>query len=358
MKLFSCTSCGNRIFFENVQCTACGAALGFVPERLNLAAFEPAGQGLWRELGGRGRLYRKCANYEHQAVCNWMVPADSPDSFCPACALNQTIPDLTQPGNRDLWAKMETAKRRLVVSLMQLGLPLASSQAGVRPLAFDFLADTPPTFHDSGRVLTGHKNGLITLNIAEADPVVRAKMREEMDEPYRTLLGHFRHESGHYYWDLLVRDTFAIHEFRERFGDERLDYGEALARHHRQGPPPNWRDGYVSAYASCHPWEDWAESWAHVLHILDTLETALQFGLRLDGEGTRGAPEDTAFALDPFRHANFNEIFERWMPLTFALNSLNRSMGHEDAYPFVLPPAVVEKLAFVHRVATGSGRDG
>ncbi|MCC5851020.1 MAG: putative zinc-binding peptidase [Verrucomicrobia bacterium] len=354
MKLFSCTACGNRIYFENVQCTSCGATLGFVPDRMCLAALEPADAGSWRELGGQGRLYRKCANYEGQGVCNWMIPVESSDTFCMACALNQTIPDLNLAGNRALWAKMEAAKRRLVISLLQLGLPLTPQQSNVRALAFDFLADTQPTFHDSGRVLTGHKNGLITLNIAEADPVVRAKMREQMDEPYRTLLGHFRHEAGHYYWDLLIRDTPAIREFRERFGDERLDYGEALALHHRQGPPPNWRDGYVSAYASCHPWEDWAESWAHVLHILDTLETAMQFGLRLQGEGGQGVPENTGPALDPFSHSNFNEIFERWMPLTFAMNSLNRSMGHDDAYPFVLQPGVVEKLAFVHRVARGA----
>lgn len=175
-------------------------------------------------------------------------------------------------------------------------------------------------------------------------------MREKMDEPYRTLLGHFRHESGHFYWDRLVRDREAIFEFRQLFGDERLDYSQALKRHHQQGPPPNWRDYYVSAYASCHPWEDWAESWAHVLHMLDTLETAVQFGVSLQS----GVSESTARApLDPFTHHNFQDIFDQWIPLTFALNSLNHSMGHDDAYPFVLAPPVVEKLARVHRIMRG-----
>lgn len=199
-------------------------------------------------------------------------------------------------------------------------------------------------------MLTGHEDGLITLNIAEADPVERERMREKMDEPYRTLLGHFRHESGHFYWDRLVRDREAIFEFRQLFGDERLDYSQALERHHQQGPPPNWRDYYVSAYASCHPWEDWAESWAHVLHMLDTLETAVQFGVSLQS----GVSESTARApLDPFTHHNFQDIFDQWIPLTFALNSLNHSMGHDDAYPFVLAPPVVEKLARVHRIMRG-----
>ncbi len=316
--------------------------LGFLPDRRVLAALESVGDGLWREPGGTLR-HRMCANYRDQAVCNWMIPETISGSFCMACELNHTIPDLRQETNRVLWANMETSKRRLVYSLLQLNLSLQG-------LRFDFLADTAPSFDDSGRVLTGHENGLITLNIAEADPVERERMREKMDEPYRTLLGHFRHESGHFYWDRLVRDRETIHEFRQFFGDERLDYSQALERHHQQGPSPNWREQYVSAYASCHPWEDWAESWAHVLHMLDTLETAVQFGVSLQSEN----PDTTARArLDPFTHDNFQDIYDQWVPLTFALNSLNRSMGHDDAYPFVLAPPVVEKLARVYRIMRG-----
>jgi hypothetical protein len=340
MRAFSCGGCGNRIYFENVRCTRCGATLGFLPDKGVLVALEPAGNGLWREPGG-AFLYRMCANYSDQAVCNWMrVPENVSGSFCMACELNQTIPDLSQESNRTLWKEMESSKRRLVYSLLRLNLSLQG-------LRFDFLADTPPSFVDSGRVLTGHEGGLITLNIAEADPVERERMREQMDEPYRTLLGHFRHESGHFFWDRLVRNRETVYEFRRFFGDERLDYSQELERHHQQGPPPNWRDQYVSAYASCHPWEDWAESWAHVLHILDTLETAVQFGVSLPSTDTGST---VRAIVDPYTHSNFQDIFDQWVPLTFALNSLNRSMGHEDAYPFVLAPPVMEKLALVHSI--------
>jgi hypothetical protein len=89
------------------------------------------------------------------------------------------------------------------------------------------------------------------------------------------LLGHFRHEVGHYFWDRLVAtDPHQLEEFRVLFGDDRQDYGEALKRHYDEGAPANWQDTYISMYATMHPWEDFAETWAHYLHIVDTLETA------------------------------------------------------------------------------------
>lgn len=353
MKLFACSGCGQPVFFENTFCTACGALLGFVPGELRMQAFEPATGSTWRPLGQQGldgNLHRRCRNYKDQSVCNWMVPDHEPDDFCIACRLNQTIPDLSRPENHGFWHSLETEKRRLVYSLLQLGLPLQTRTQDPTGLAFDFLEDVEPTFTERGqRVLTGHADGLITLNIAEADPVRRERMRSQMDEPYRTLLGHFRHESGHYYWDKLIRDSHWLFEFRDRFGNEQQDYAAALQQHYEQGPPPDWQDHYVSAYASTHPWEDWAETWAHYLHIVDTLETAGQFGISVFPLfGNTQVQLDARFS--PGRAVDFDWLIQAWLPLSTALNSLNRSMGHAHAYPFVLAPAVIDKLRLVHRV--------
>ena len=351
MRLFTCQSCGQHVYFENVRCTRCGHTLGFLPDRMEVSALENTAHGLWRALAAPEEdSYRACANSEQYEVCNWMIPAGDPEPLCGSCRLNRTIPDLNVAGNRILWQRLETQKRRLVYSLLRLELPVHPKHQDPSGLAFDFLADPDPDFNEKGRVLTGHADGLITLNIAEADPATRERMREDMAEPYRTVLGHFRHESGHYYWDRLVRDSEWLDEFRTLFGDETLDYGQALQRHHAEGPPPAWPEHFVSAYASSHPWEDWAETWAHYLHIIDTLETARSFGVGVRPE--EGDPQSMArdARFDPYGQKDFAPILEHWLPLAFALNSLNRSMGHEDAYPFVLAPPAVEKLQFVHRV--------
>jgi hypothetical protein len=356
MKLFHCASCGNRLYFENVSCTQCGAALGFLPDTMELAAIEPAGAGVWKPLGHEKR-YRKCGNYAHHGVCNWMTETDGGQALCRACDLNRTIPDLSVPEHLERWQALETEKRRMIYSMLRLGLPLTPKQIDPAGLAFDFLADAPSNFSERGRVLTGHDEGLVTINIAEADPVERERMRDRMDEPYRTILGHFRHESGHYYWNRLIRDGAWLAPWRNMFGDERADYGQALERHYRQGPPPDWRERFVSAYASTHPWEDWAECWAHYLHIVDTLETAFQYGLSIRPRAGNDDPEAIQHDFDAYRENDFGVLVDHWFPLTFALNSLNRSMGHEHAYPFVLSPSVIEKLRFVHRVVRDSPSD-
>jgi hypothetical protein len=354
VKLFTCSGCGNLVYFENVSCTRCGATLGFVPEETTMAAFEAAGPRAWKRTGG-DRLYRMCENYAEHAVCNWTVPAEGDEAFCAACRLNRTIPDLGVAGNRPLWHAVEVEKRRLVYSLLRLRLPVAPRSREESGLAFDLLADAAPRFSERGRVLTGHAQGLITINVAEADPAERARMRDEMDEPYRTVLGHFRHESGHYYWDRLVRDGPWLDEFHALFGDETADYGGALDHHYASGPPERWHERFVSSYASCHPWEDWAESWAHYLHIVDTLETAYQFGLAIRPRAGDAGSLEIRHGFDPYREGDSQLLVDHWLPLTFALNSLNRSMGHEHAYPFVLAPAVIEKLGFVHRVVRSAG---
>ncbi|MDB5233191.1 MAG: hypothetical protein JWR44_184, partial [Hymenobacter sp.] len=171
---------------------------------------------------------------------------------------------------------------------------------------------------------------------------------------YRTVLGHFRHEVGHYYWDRLIDNTPNLEPFRQLFGDDRTDYEQALKQHYDQGPPADWREHFISAYATTHPWEDWAETWAHYLHIIDTVQTASSFGVRVRPQVSE--PEDRLTAQiteDPYESENFDAIMKQWLPLSLALNSLNRSMGLRDVYPFVIPPAVAKKLAFIHQVCRG-----
>jgi len=273
---------------------------------------------------------------------------DSPEQFCAACRHNRMIPDLSQADNQAHWRKIELAKHRLFYTLLKLRLPLTTKlEDPERGLAFDFLAAPPPNSAPSEPVLTGHDSGLITINLAEADDSERERMRRQMSEPYRTLLGHFRHEIAHYYWDRLVWDTPGLEAFRQLFGDEREDYGAALQRHYANGPPPDWQERFVSPYASTHAWEDWAETWAHYFHMVDTLETASAFGMRVRPRVTKGADLSAAIDFDP-HIANMDRIIDSWLPLTFAVNSINRSMGIADLYPFVLAPPVIVKLSFIH----------
>ena len=349
MQRFSCQACGQLLFFENVQCLGCGRTLGFLPDICRISALEPAGGDAWATLDQqvRGRLYRFCGNYAQYQVCNWMVPLDDNLELCRACRHNETIPDLSVPANHDYWAQLERGKRRLFYSLIKLGLPLETkAENPASGLAFEFLADPDSDFAESSKVMTGHANGVITLNVAEADDAVRERMRLAMNERYRTVLGHFRHEIGHYYWERLVNETAHQQSFRELFGDESQDYDAALQRHYQNGPPPDWQQRFVSIYASSHPWEDWAESWAHYLHMVDTLETARDLHLSL---GAGGAGTNLALSGDdPYRPSSFDAMIGAWLPLTEAINALNRSMGQPDSYPFVLSEQAVEKVRYVH----------
>jgi hypothetical protein len=277
-----------------------------------------------------------------------MVDDERPSRYCAACRHNQTVPDLTVPENLLRWRKIEIAKHRLIYTLLKLDLPLATKGEDPDGLAFDFLhpearlpdgADAP--------VLTGHAHGLITISLAEADDAERERIRAEMGEPYRTLLGHFRHEIGHYYWDRLIAGSDYLKDFRAVFGDERRDYAEALKSNYESGPPPDWQENFVSAYASCHPWEDFAETWAHHFHMVDTLETARAFGLSVRPRVANGGELAAKFDFDPHK-AKIGPIVDAWVSLTVAANSINRSMGLPDLYPFVLAPAIVTKLTFIH----------
>jgi hypothetical protein len=339
----------------------CGKTLGFLQDLKLISPLEPKGHGQWRALhkSSHERLYRKCRNYEEASVCNWMVATDETNLYCRSCRLNQIIPNLAESKNLTLWRRIERAKRHLIYTLLELGLPIVDrTEDPQHGLAFEFLADpdTSTEFYDDvgklSRVMTGHHDGTITINIAEADPSAREEMREKMNEQYRTLLGHFRHEIGHYYWRELVEGTHWLNDIRALFGDERGNYEEALERYYAEGPRNDWPDYYISAYASAHPWEDWAETWAHYLHMIDTLETAHDFGFMIAGRSITH-PHDALkkgiqYAFDP--RVTFDILLEDWVNLTIAMNALNRSMGLPDAYPFVLSQPVAEKLRVIHRL--------
>jgi hypothetical protein len=351
MKLFECQNCGNPLYFENTRCQSCGRSLGYLPAKETLSTLEQH-EDVWHAMAEPAGRYRHCANAQHE-VCNWLVLADGPDEFCAACRHNRTIPDLSHSENLANWRKIEVAKHRLFYTLLRLRLPVTTKQEDPDGLAFDFLAGPP-----GGPVVTGHAGGLITINLAEADDAERERQRHHLEEPYRTLLGHFRHEIAHYYWDHLVKDSSSLAEFRQLFGDERPDYAEAIQQHYANGPPANWPERFVSAYASSHPWEDFAETWAHYFHMIDTLETASAFGLRVRPRVAMGADLATTIDFDPHTAA-MNRIIDSWLPLTFAANSINRSMGLPDLYPFVVTPPVIVKLSFIHdRIRVAAGHKG
>ena len=354
MRTFHCDHCGHPVFFENVTCLQCGSALAFLPDRLALCAIEPVpdGAGLWRRHLRAQRPpgtahYRLCYNQTRYQACNFAVPESDANELCVSCRQTRVLPDLSMPQNQERWYRIEVAKRRLFYTLAKLGLASVDPPAGQRDgPVFEFLAELP-----GQQVLTGHCAGVITLNIAEADDAERVRRRIALHEPYRTLLGHLRHESGHYYWDSLIKDGGRLQAFRAKFGDESVDYAQSLNAYYAGGgAPAGWQQDHVSAYATSHPWEDWAETWAHYLHMVDLLETASSYNTRLVVPGNDA--EDAEEVTSPFerRAPDFDELVEQWVPLTLLLNSLNRSLGQDDAYPFALTAQALDKLRFVHNV--------
>lgn len=371
MRAFNCDHCGHLVFFDSTCCVHCGSTLAFVPEWLRIAALTPiapAGAptesaapatqatptasarptGLWQAIDVRSAApspWRLCANHTAHQACNFAVPADDPQPLCISCRQTRWLPDLSDPANLRRWKVIEDAKRRLFYTLARLHLTRLD---GVAAPAFEFLADQP-----GQPVMTGHRSGTIVLNVAEADDDERARRRMALHEPYRTLLGHLRHESGHFYWEVLVHtQPDWLERFRSLFGDERQDYGQALQVHYTVGPagPPGWQSQFVSAYATAHPWEDWAETWAHYLHMVDLVETAASYRTQLTIPGELGPHT----AQDPFtpEGRDFDAMIRAWVPLTLLLNSLNRSLGQDHAYPFALSQGAITKLRFVHDLLT------
>jgi len=313
-----------------------------------MTALEPRGDGRWKALADPSVAYVLCDNARH-GVCNWLVPAGG-SALCESCRHNRVIPNLESPENLVRWGKIELAKRYLFRSLLRWGLPTPDRRQDPEcGLVFDLLQDSNNPDESPRKVLTGHDEGVITLNIVEADDAERESRRVLMGESYRTLVGHFRHEIGHYYWDRLVRDKGGIEAFRAVFGDESQDYATALRRHHEIGPGDDWQGAFVSRYATAHPWEDFAETWAHYIHIVDALETAHSYGINVNAN-FQSAKQKTDPQFDPYRASSAEELLRAWAPLTIAINALNRSMGQPDLYPFVLSPPVMVKLQYVHEL--------
>ena len=320
MKRFYCL-CGAQLFFENQHCLKCGRDVGFDPELVTMVPVD-----------GLDVVY--CGNWHDHGVCNWVRPRQGSHHLCVACQFNRTIPDLSLPNNLQYWKALEQAKRRLFFTLQMLGLPLQNGWCDPNGgLLFDFLDDerSSPEHYAGTFVTSGFGNGVITLNVLEADDAARAAMQSEMLEPYRTLLGHFRHESGHYYWSLISHDASNRFAFTELFGDPNQDYASSLERYYAKGPPSDWHDSYISAYATAHPLEDWAETWGHYLHMRDALETAHAHQL-LEKDGAT---------------MNMSERIAAWQQVSVILNEMNRSVGGSDAYPFTISAGVARKLELV-----------
>ena len=328
MRDFRCPNCGQQLAFENSLCLRCGRSLAFELDRVQFEILDPAGV----RVDGTGQA---CVNRE-LAACNWLTDAQHP--LCRSCALTRTRPADADLAALPLFAEAEAAKRRMVVELTELGLPINGRDVDpATGLCFDLLSS------ESAQVMTGHDDGVITLDLSEGDDVHREQLRVSMDEPYRTLLGHFRHEIGHYYFTVLVGTGKHRPDFEAMFADPDTDYQEALDRHYSQGAPDGWEDRYVSSYATMHPAEDWAETFAHYLHIRDTIDTAAAFAF---------APADATLDRPLSGERGFDRMIELWLPLSWSLNMINRSMGRPDLYPFVLPTAVLDKMRLVHRLVT------
>ncbi len=351
MKIFKCGHCHHALFFENNYCENCGHLSGYDPIGHQMLTFDPQNAALISDRNHH--TYKYCQNKAHE-VCNWLIPVEDPSDFCTACQFNRTIPNLSRKSNLEKWKNLEVAKHRLIYQLQRLQLPMVSKHKEEQGFAFDFVVSS-----EQGKLMTGHANGIITILLREADPVFREQTRIQLLEPYRTLIGHLRHEVGHYFWERLIKDDTAIlAQFRSAFGDESANYSESLQKYYENGVSADWQQSYISKYASSHPWEDWAETWAHYLHIMDMVETAYYFGIKAQPKGTTKSM-DLDVSFDPYQVVNFDTVIQTCVPLSFAVNSINRAMGVPDVYPFVISGIVAEKMKFIHQFLIGrKKRDG
>ncbi|BDZ42315.1 hypothetical protein GCM10025865_16140 [Paraoerskovia sediminicola] len=354
MRAFSCSRCGALVNFDDGSCLTCGSTLGYIEGVDRMRALEENGTVTWDRA-----LYVPCANAE--LSCNWLVESSTGEIHCPACRLIRKRPHPADEVATDQLAKAMHAERRLFAQLRENGLPLVSYEDRAGGIAFDLLSSTT-----GPNVTIGHANGVVTIDLSEVGDAYRVRLREKLGEPYRTMLGHFRHEIGHYYWqELVFSDDVLLDDCRRLFGDDRTDYRAELERHYKEGAPDDWSESFISEYATMHPWEDFAETWAHYLHITGTMQTAAAFSMQLGGlvgdkldpilQGSlRSAPGYSATA---YRDSDIDSILDAWHPLARAFNQINRSMGKADLYPFVIAVPVREKLAFVHEVVRRAGRE-
>jgi len=295
MQRFSC-DCGQPLFFESTHCNYCGQAVGYNPDTKSMTT-----------LSGANRT----------------------GSFV----------TLSIPRNITRWGRFEQAKKRLLYGLSMLNLPITNGwQDKNNGVLFDFIEDQRSNFNVSEvQINTGHLDGVITVNALEADDIAREVAKDKMNESYRTLLGHLRHEIGHYYYKYCLANVPGFKsDFTDLFGDPTLNYQEALDNYYIEGSDKSWSDNYVSRYASSHPLEDWAECWSHYLILTDTLESANAYGVLADSPHESG----------------FSSLANQWRTFSVVLNELNRSVGLADAYPFVMNQKVEAKLTLVARTVS------
>ncbi|MBO9136886.1 putative zinc-binding metallopeptidase [Rhizobium sp. B230/85] len=349
MRLYQCDVSGLPLYFDNhFSVGANNAPVGFAADTLTLHTLTNAGDRTYTIACRPGEVFRLCSNAAIDGS-NWLVAADDTNFLGIPARYNRVIPNTNTPQGFERFHKIGAAQRHLFYSILRFGIPCPDRKADPkRGLVFDFLDDAVDSVGNLVPAMTGHEDGLINLRAAEADDVVRETVRVSMGEPYRTLLEHFRHEIGHFFFDQLLLESDMLEEARHLFGDEREDYDAALRKNYEEGAPADWQQRFISTYASCHPAEDFAECWAHFFHIIDTLESARSFGLSI--EPFRHRDLDAEVSFDPYRADSAQKLVDAWIPISLALNTFQRSMGQNDIYPFVMPPAVVEKLDFINRV--------
>jgi len=342
MKIFQCDNCNSPLFFENHKCEKCERLLGYRDSDQQLLGFAP-----WRAslISDKEQFEFKYCMNEQYGICNWLLPKNATQDYCSACQLNRTIANLSVDQNFENWRHLEIAKHRLVYQLQRIGFDLRSKLTHDEGLCFDFIAK-----NDDPNIMTGHSDGVITILIKEADPTFREQAKKKLGEPYRTLIGHLRHEVGHYFWNILIRDnSYTLQTFRSIFGNEQYSYNDALRTYYQNGAPSNWRQSFISEYATSHPWEDWAETWAHYLHIMDMFETAHFFNLEVNDKTTPENKRVTS-TFDPYTIQDFETIVRKCIPISYAVNSINRAMGISDVYPFIITPNVIHKMTFIHEL--------
>jgi hypothetical protein len=336
MRLFSCPVCQQQVYFDNTVCLACGSEIAFAPDRMQMVA-----------VGAAGGSHRYCLQRATAEACNWAIEAADPIERCRSCRLTGAE---SAVGAEALRARAEAAKRQVLYTLLQLGVPFAPKMADddLQGLRFVWALPAP-----GAATFTGQQNGTITLNLYEADDAHREAARVSFGEPQRTVLGHLRHELSHYFFHRFVEGWPAIENFRATFGDERVDYNAALERHYQQGPRADWQQHFVSAYASAHPWEDWAETCAHYLLMVDAVDTAAAWGLELQLAGSALVHPPQAAATAPVERL----VLDHWLPLARFLNAMARSLGLADSYPYLLPPPLLGKLRLVQHALTARGQN-
>jgi hypothetical protein len=334
MRLLSCPVCQQQVYFDNTVCLNCSSEVAFAPDLLQMVA-----------VGGS---HRNCVQRLTPEACNWAIEPTDPIERCRSCRLTGAD---SVVGADALRARAEAAKRRVLYTLLQLGVPFAPKFADddMKGLRFVWTLPDPGT-----PIFTGHKDGTIVLNLNEADDAHREATRVSFGEPQRTVLGHLRHELSHFLFQRFVDGWPELTTFRDIFGDERADYTAALQQHYEQGPRADWQQFFVSAYASSHPWEDWAETCAHYLLMVEAVDTAAAWGLQLSLAGGEHVHPDRTAATAPVERL----VIDHWLPMARFLNAMSRSLGLPDSYPYLLPPPVLGKLRFVQEMLTVKDRRG